>query len=265
MKSELLSIGLLMLVAARVEAWPAETMAAIGRDACRVMPRSLGRLIAEREREVRQEVDRFPAAVSSAVARDVAAGRLSPATLALLDGEIGAVVELFRARQVSEGLVRLGGLLRIPADLSDPVLADAPETWPPALAPEYYALFAANLDKMPVVLDPSQALELKRSQLPQLFQALAERSRQHRATIRAELFRDGRVLRHETLDYRSPAWAVASLSYSRAVTATAAVWLAVWREARGDTSLMRRPHEVAPREPAATARNDRRPPQPEVP
>ena len=58
--------------------------------------------------------------------------------------------------------MRLGGLLRIPADLSDPVLAVGPEGWPPGVTREYYALFAANLGRMPVVLDDPEALKLTR-------------------------------------------------------------------------------------------------------
>jgi hypothetical protein len=58
---------------------------------------------------------------------------------------------------------------------------------------------------------------------------------------------------HRRLDYRSPAWAVASISYSRAVTAIAATWLAVWRDAQGDTTVMGRTREVAPRDREMTA------------
>ena len=39
---------------------------------------------------------------------------------------------------------------------------------------------------------------------------------------------------------------VASLSYSRAVTAIAATWLAVWRDVRGDVTRTPRPETVAP-------------------
>ena len=51
---------------------------------------------------------------------------------------------------------------------------------------------------------------------------------------------------HRTLDYRSPVFGVASLSYSRAVTAIAATWLAVWREARGDLTRIPSPATVTP-------------------
>lgn len=258
--------ALLWSLPAASGAWPAETMTAVGRDARRLLPRSLARLLGEREVQIQQEFARFPPPLARALAEDLPGGRLQPATLAALSGEVDRAVELFRERRVSEGLVRLGGLLRIGADLSDPMLAAGPEGWPPGLTREYYALFAANLDKMPVVLDDPKALELKRAQLPQLWQSLVERSREQVPTIRGELFRGGRVVSHAQLDYRSPAWAMASLAYSRAVTATAAIWLAAWRDARGDTTRTGRPRLVAPQDaPFGSLADERRSPRPEAP
>jgi hypothetical protein len=118
---------------------------------------------------------------------------------------------------------------------------------------EYYALLDANLDRMPVVLDEGTPLDTTRAELPALWQSLLERSRPQAPVIRTELFRQGRLVDHRRLDYRSPAWAVASISYSRAVTGIAATWLAVWREARGDTTAMGRTREVVPRDREVTA------------
>jgi hypothetical protein len=64
--------------------------------------------------------------------------------------------------------------------------------------------------------------------------------------IRTELFKNGRLVSHRAIDYRSPVLGVAWLSYSRAVTAIAATWLAVWREARGDVTRQPKPQIVAP-------------------
>ena len=99
---------------------------------------------------------------------------------------------------------------------------------------------------MPVVLDDRAALKLTRKELPALWQSLVERSRAQVPVMREALFVNGRVVDHRRLDYRSPAWAVSSLAYSRAVTATAATWLAVWREANGDTTRMPAAREVVP-------------------
>ena len=248
LKRSLFPIILLAFVPGPALAWPAETMTALSRDARRLLPRSLSRLLGERENQIRREIDRFPPDIVRALAVEIPGGRLQPETLAALDYETGRVVTLLKEGRVSEGLVRLGGLLRVPADIADPILAGVSGGWPSGVPREYYALLDANLDRMPVVLDDSEALEVSREQLPELWQSLLDRSRPQAPVIRTELFRNGRLVDHRRLDYRSPAWAVASLSYSRAVTGIAATWLAVWREARGDTTAMRTPAEVTPQD-----------------
>jgi hypothetical protein len=261
-----LLLAFLLAASARgAVAWPAETMPSLSRDARKLLPRSLNRLLGERETQILDELRRFPPDVSRALAQDLPTGRLSPQTLLALEAQVDRVVALFKEGQVSQGLVRLGGLLRISADLSDPVLAVGPEGWPPGVTREYYALFKANLSLMPVVLDDPEALKISRKDLPVFWQSLLDRSRPQASVIREELFRDGRVVDHRRLDYRSPAWAVSSLAYSRAVTGVAATWLAVWREARGDLTRTPRAREVVPREPPGAVAADRRPPSPEAP
>jgi hypothetical protein len=228
-------------------------MTALGRDARRLLPLSLSRLLGEREAQIQKELQRFPPDIAMLLAADIPTGQLSPDTLVALDDETARIVALLREGQVSLGLIRLGSLLRVPADLSDPILSGVPEGWPAGVPGQYYALLDANLDRMPVVRDTTTSLELTRAQLPGMWQSLLKRSRPQAPVIQAELFRNGRLVDHRRLDYRSPAWAVASISYSRAVTGIAATWLAVWREARGDTTKMGRPHKVSPRDDQAVA------------
>lgn len=249
----LLSIVLLALLPDVGGAWPAEVMTALGRDARRLMPRSLARLLGERETQVVLELRRFPPGLSQALAIDIPSGRLQPDTVAALEYEADRAAELLRTGRVSEGLVRLGGLLRIPADLADPVLVGVEGGWPRGVPREYYALLEANLGRMPVVLDDAALLETSRAGLPAMWQSLLDRTRPQAPVIRAELFRNGALVDHRRLDYRSPAWAVASLSYSRAVAGIAATWLAVWREAHGDTTRMKPPRAVAPSDHDITA------------
>ncbi|HUM16766.1 MAG TPA: hypothetical protein VL086_13820 [Candidatus Nitrosotalea sp.] len=235
------------LLAGNAGAWTSPLMEALNRDARRLCPRSLAKLLREREPQVLEEVRRFPPSVGQAQAVDLQAGGLTPQTVAALDAEAARVIELLKAQRVSEGLVRLGGLLRIPADLADPVLTAGAEGYPPGVVREYYAFVEGNVDKIPVVLEDPPALKMARKDLPAYWQALLERSRAQSAVIRTELFQNGRLVDHRTIDFRSPVFGVASLSYSRAVTAIAATWLAVWREARGDLTRQPRPIEVAPR------------------
>jgi hypothetical protein len=233
--------AVVLLAAHDAAAWPTSLMHALARDARRLLPPSLARLMAEREPLIFDAAARFPPDVSQAVWADLGAGQLRPQTVAALDTRTAEVVTLFRGQRLSEGVVRLGALVRVPADLADPVLSAGPEGYPPGVVQEYYAFVQASLDKIPVVLDDPAALKLKRSGLPGYWQKLMARSREHSAVIRTELFQNGRVVDHRTLDYRNPVFGVASLSYSRAVTAIAATWLALWRESRGDLTRIRQP------------------------
>ncbi len=56
MRRSLLLTGLMTLGAASAGAWPFSLMEALGRDARRVVPRSLGRLLASREALIGEEL-----------------------------------------------------------------------------------------------------------------------------------------------------------------------------------------------------------------
>ena len=242
-----ISTTLLLAAAVPAAAWPSELARLIGRDALRLVPRSLAHLLSEREELLVARSQRLPPALAQALAADLSQGRLQAATLEQISTEMDAVVALLRGQGVSEGLVRLGALQRIPADLSDPVLQGGATGYPPGVAAEYYALVSARLDRIPVVLDDPAALELSRADLAGYWQRLLDRSRPQAAVIRTELFRNGRVVEQSRIDFRNPAFGVASMSYSRAVTAIAATWLAVWREAGGDLTRQPVPRVVEPR------------------
>lgn len=247
----------------RALAWPASLMEVMSRDARKLLPRSLAQLFAEREKEMLEEARRFPPSLSQPLWADLQQGRLQPETLAALDAHAAAAVDLFRKGRVSEGVLHLGALLRIPADVSDPVLSVGPEGYPPGLIREYYAFIEANQGKIPVVLDDEAALRLRRKELPAYWQSLLDRSRSESPVLRIEMFRSGRVVSHRVIDYRSPVFSVASLSYSRAVTAIAATWLALWRDSRGDLTRTPSPRPIRPADPAQSPQQ--RTPPPEAP
>ena len=241
-------------------AWPATLVQSLARDARRLVPRSLARLMAEREPEILLEAQRFPPEIAHALAADLASGVLQPATVAALEGRASEAVELLREQRASEGVIKLGALLRIPADLSDPVLSAGAEGYPSGVVREYYAFVAGSLDKIPVVLDDASALRLSSRGLPAYCQSILDRSRSQSDVIRTELFQNGRVVDHRAIDYRSPVFGVGSLSYSRAVTAIAATWLALWRQANGDLTRMPAPAVVSPREAPAVSGSPSPPP-----
>jgi hypothetical protein len=232
-------------------AWPHDIVRAMMRDARRLVPESLSHLIGDRETLILEDTEHFPEALRRALARDLYAGKLTVETLAALDARGGEAVALLRHQQVTLGIVALGATLRIPADLSDPVLVAGAETYPPGVIAEYYAFLEANLGKIPVVLDEPSALKLTKADLPAYWEGILARSQTQSPVIRTELFQRGRTVDHRTLDYRSPVFGVASLSYSRAVTAIAGTWLALWRQAHGDVTRMRPPRDLEPQPPSS--------------
>jgi hypothetical protein len=171
---------------------------------------------------------------------------LRPETLQALHLFAGEPVRLLGQQQVGEGVVHLGALLRIPAELSDPAATAGAAGLPAGVAEQYYAFVEASLDKLPVTLDDPAALKLASSELPAYWARLHADSRAQVATLRSELVRGGRVVDYRAIDYRSPAFAVAQIAYSRAVTASAATWLALWRAARGDMTRMPAPRVLQP-------------------
>ena len=61
--------------ASEAGAWPAALMQSLGRDARRLVPRSLARLMAEREPQIIEEAQRFPPDLAQALAADLARNR----------------------------------------------------------------------------------------------------------------------------------------------------------------------------------------------
>jgi hypothetical protein len=252
---------LFFFVTLEAEAWPTVIVKCLLRDARRVVPRSLARLIADRESLILDELQRFPPPLNQAFVADLAAGKLGPETLLALQDHAAEAVYRLRHQEVGEGVVRLGATLLIPASLSDPALTAGPEGYPAGVVQEYYAFIEANLDKIPVVLDDPPALKMESSrQLSAYWVTLLERSQVQSPVLRIELFQGGRLVDHRQIDYRSPVFGVASLSYSRAVTGIAATWMALWHEAHGDLTRMRAPIEVRPQAPQPTPPLSPRPP-----
>src|SRR5688500_7463605 len=115
-----------VLAAGEASAWPSTLMESLNRDARRLVPRTLARLMAEREKEIFEEARAFPAELAQAMAADLGTGTLRPETVAALDARAFEASALLREQKVTDGIVKLGALLRIPADLSDPVLSAGP-------------------------------------------------------------------------------------------------------------------------------------------
>jgi hypothetical protein len=223
--------------ASLAQAWPADVAPALNRDARRLLPRSLAQLLAERQAAILDTSGRLPLPLTNALAADRASGNLRDETLGLVGAEIDRAVQLLKSGQIDPGLVAMGGLFRVGADLSDAALAGS-SPQPQGVVPEYYAFLRAQLPNLPVVLDNRQVLTGQRKDLYAYWRDVLSRSTIQAPVLGTEFFRRGRLVSHETLDARSHAFGVAQLSYSRAITSIAATWLVAWREAHGDLTRM---------------------------
>ena len=101
--------ALACLAARDASAWPSSLMQSLARDARRLLPPSLARLMAEREPQILDAAARFPPDLSQAVWADLGMGQLRPQTVAALDTRTAEVVTLFRGQRVSEGRGAPGG------------------------------------------------------------------------------------------------------------------------------------------------------------
>jgi hypothetical protein len=251
MNSRSLARSLALLVACAIvgsaspaRAWSPTLEQSLYRDAQRLLPLALAQLMHDREKAVLDAAQRPPQGLAG-FRTELAAGELTPATTTAFDAELRGATDMMMHKQLSAGLVRMGAVLRVAADVCDPVLAQQGEL-PAGVTAEYYAFLESNLEKIPVVVDDPNALQLARSDLPAYWQSLLARSRGDVPVILTEMFTQGRVVRHQMIDYRSPVFGVGSLAYSRAVTGIAATWLAAWRSVRGDMGNIRAPRVVSP-------------------
>jgi hypothetical protein len=225
-------------------AWSPTLEQSLYRDAQKLLPRSLAMLMEDRERAVLAAAEQPPPGLAG-FRSELAEGALTPQTLSAFEAELKGATDMMQHRQLGAGLVRMGAVLRVAADVCDPALAQQGQL-PAAVTAEYYAFIETNLDKIPVVVDDPKALEIARKDLPEYWQALLTRSRSDVPVILGEMIHQGRVVRHQAIDYRSPVFGVGSLAYSRAVTGIAATWLATWRSVKGDMGRIRTPRVVRP-------------------
>ncbi len=212
--------------------WTDPLLQSVARDARKLLPSTLRKLMSEREPQILAELRREPGA------------RRIPA----VEASLADVTKTMKDGRVSEAIARMGSLGRAVADLADALLAADTSDYPAGLSREYYAFVEGTLPKMPVIVDHPPALRMDRKQLAGYWATVLEKSRSDAAVLRTEMVQGGKVVSRNDIDLRSPVFGVGSLAYSRAVTAVAATWLLVWRDAKGDPSSLPVPVLVAPKD-----------------
>src|SRR5687768_13539888 len=89
------------LWAPAAQAWPASLMERLARDARRLLPAALNRLLAEREDKIFEAAAHFPVELQRALAADLERGALRPETIALVEAHLAQAPRLMRDKRVS--------------------------------------------------------------------------------------------------------------------------------------------------------------------
>jgi hypothetical protein len=231
--------GLLLLVLVATPgdalAWPAEAYRGMVYDALALMPPSLARVLARRDEYLLSGVSSLESETASLIARDGISGHLSQDLLDDVERRVDRVVQMVAEhRPFRETAVELGRLLRIAADLSDPVVVGAGSPELRRVAPEYIRFVSMHLHKIPLVHDGSLPSPVAGASVGGILGRVAEKTSASVLPLSNAFWKDGRVVPATSFDFRSVPYAETSLSYSRGVTAASYLWLSAWSKANGD-------------------------------
>ena len=220
-----------LLSSAPSPAFTPKTRAEITRRAILLMPDALERQLRRHAKQLyRAALERPPGTPPPGTAPlelDAAAAELRKA----IDG---AVAALDRQRPMSVLVTRLGRAARHAQDLSlathVPPFDDRHESF----HPRYARYVEDRLPRIRFVFHGFRDPALADGDVEAFARRLARESREDYPAVVRSYFPEGREATAQDFDDRSVAFAVASLSVSRAVTATARVWLLAWHRAHGD-------------------------------
>lgn len=230
-----LVLALLATTVASADAWPAEAYRSMVYDVLRLLPPSLGRVLAARDDALVTGAQSLESETASVIARDGIRGELSPDLIRDVESRIERVVRMVdEHRRFEETAVELGRLLRIAADLSDPVVIGAGSPELRRVAPEYIRFIGLHLTEIPLVHDASLPSPVEGASIAGLLGRVTQATSASVHPLAKAFWQDGRLLPASSFDYRSVPYAETSLSYSRGVTAASYLWLSAWVKAHGD-------------------------------
>jgi hypothetical protein len=238
-----------LLCAPEAKAWPAHLSQRIAKDALKLVPRSLAEMLLANEVEIFADARTSDLPALPLVYVDLAEGKLSGPTRTALGLEFDERAKALQGSDFRASLIALGATYRLAADLADPAigLGLGADSKAAAIRKEFYSFVTENRERIPLVVSQPDSLRLKLEALPGFLADATARTPDQSALLRAEGQENGRVLLSREIDFRSPVFAVASLAYSRSVSAVAATWIAIWRRAGGDMMRQQAPQTVAPR------------------
>jgi len=231
----LLSLAASLVFPDGLSAWPAPAYRAMAYDALRLMPPTLARVLRRNERFLVEGVYALEGQTASGLARHALEGSAATGAATELELRIKKVTGMVdQHHPFREVAVELGKILRIAADLADPSFVGAGQARMSKAVFEYHRFVEAHVDRIPMVYDRSLPSLLEGAPLSGLLGHLAIETGDAAARVGDAFVQGDRLVPAAEFDYRSVPYAEASLSYSRAVTASSHLWLLAWWAAHGD-------------------------------
>jgi hypothetical protein len=204
-------------------------------DTLRLMPPSLGRVLWRNDEHLLRGVYRLEGETASALARDGLEGGLSDGTKTNVEQRVSDIASMVNGhRPFREIAFELGKLLRIAADLADPSIVGAGKEDLARVSGEFQRFVALHLNEIPLVFDDSLPSTLEGATVASLLERLTSATDGSVDPVARAFWRDGELVPATEFDFRSVPYAIASLGYSRGVTAASLLWLAAWSRANGD-------------------------------
>jgi hypothetical protein len=217
-------------------AMPDEVHQEVAAQAARLMPTSLRSVLASHLDELRQGAG-APLGASEEglfLYPDGAYGSLDRT----VDAQAARVVEMLRQRAPMAMVVKeMGVLSRAVALASDPVHVTVHDQRTSDWADDYARFVESRRPRFRVAFGGYASPDLDRGDVAAFVRSAAERTRSSSRLLPSLfLLDDGSVAKISGFDDRHPAFGVASIGYSHAVTDTARLWLYVWIQAGGDSA-----------------------------
>ncbi len=221
----------------------------IVRDAVRLMPSSLRRVLERHAGELAEGLGEAAGDEGEPGHMLLPAQRGESAAARLEDQIDEAVRALDGERPLAEAARRFGALAHIVGDLNNPLQVSDQDPEESRYARAYARYVAGRLREYPLVFYGWDDRLLASGDVGGFAAASAGRARRYYPHIRRAYARGNPASVAQRFDARSLPFGIGSLSYSRAVTDTARVWLHVWKRANGDLTGL----PYAPPRPAARA------------
>lgn len=214
---------LLILLPLTARAWTPAADARIAKKSADLAPPDLRMLIERFDADYKRGIERARTEENGTHREQRLRERIERETLA-------AATSIRKGDAMPVVIERLGALAHLVADANNPFHARSDDSRLAASQDDYERYFERRMPKFPTVF---YGLD-RNFRLPAYLDKTFARSRKFYPLVGEEYFRTGKRRTSAQFDDRSTAFAIASISYSRAVTDLVNLYYFIWKEAGGD-------------------------------